>query len=195
MRLKWCYKCNKETLHNGNNCIICNPNSKCGNQNKILKINNVLYYYDKSIKDYLPWEEYKLKFTTLSNNIELPKDFSIVSTFRIQDSENWEGAKQVFEQTLLDLNVGWFIYVKFYINKENKSIPLVCGKSGSLLVNNRGSDVSFSIDINDGPARRFLAENNFKWDKTRIAILKCNSENEAYKKEEFYLKELNLFGS
>ena len=68
------------------------------------------------------------------------------------------------------------------------------GKSGSKLVNANGSDVSFSTDIDDGPARRFLAENKLKWDKTKIAILKCNNENEAYEKEKHYLNKLNLFG-
>ena len=165
------------------------------NNSSFYEKDNQLYYFDKEISDYILWDKFKKKFLVLSKDINLPKEFEIVSTFRTQDSENWEGAKQAFEQSLLDLNVEWFVYIKFYINENNQSIPLVCGKSGSLLVNDSGSDLSFSTYINDGPARRFLAENNCQWDKTRIAILKCDSEKEAYLIEQKYLKELNLFSS
>ena len=170
---------------------------------KINKFNNSsfyekdkeLYYYDREIKDYVFWNDYKAKFLIFSKDIVLPVEFVIIPTFRTQDSENWEGAKQAFEQSLIDLNISWFVYIKFYINESNKSIPLVCGKSGSLLVNNSGNDLSFSTDINDGPARRFLIENNYQWDKARIAILKCDSEKEAYEKENYYAYKLNLFNS
>ena len=155
-----------------------------------------LYYYDREIKDYMLWNDYKAKFLIFSKDIMLPVEFEIIPTFRKQDSQNWEGAKQAFEQSLLDLNIGWFVYIKFHINdKKNKSIPLVCGKSVSLLVNNSGSDLSFSTDINDGLARRFLADNNYQCDKTKIAILKCNSEKEIYEKENYYINKLKLFNS
>ena len=165
------------------------------NNSLFYKKDEELWYFDKESGDYTLWKKYKEKFLILSKNIKLSNNFKIISTFRRQDSEDCDGSKQAFEQSLIDLNIGWFVYIKFYINKDNKSIPLVCGKSGSLLVNNSGSDLSFSTDINDGPARRFLLENNHQWDKTRIAILKCDSEKEAYLAEQKYLKELNLFGS
>ena len=62
-------------------------------------------------------------------------------------------------------------------------------------VNDRGTDVSFSTNINDGPARRFLQENGYQWNKEIVAILPCESEQDAYEKEELYLEKLNLFGS
>lgn len=167
---------------------------------KILKISdfqvvdNVAFYYDQFTHDYILWSEYKSKFKTQKIN-NLPEGFIIYPTFRAQDSKDWKGSLQAFEQNLIDNEIGWFAYIKFYINENNKFKPLVCGKSGSKLVNVSGSDVSFSTDISDGPARRFLQEEGFKWCKTQIAILKCDSEEEAYKKELFYTKELNLFRS
>lgn len=165
-------------------------------QNFITK-DNILYYFDRKTNggNYIPWNIYKEKFLVSSKDIKLPKDFKIIPTFRTQDSEDWSNSKTAFEQLLLDLGIDWFVYIKFYINKNNKSIPLVCGKSGSLNVNCSGSDLSFSTDINDGPARRFLVENNLNWDKTKIAILKSGSEKDAYLAEQKYMKELNLFGS
>lgn len=162
--------------------------------------NHVLYFYDRSVNDYIPWEEYKKKFI-LYHNCDLNSilsNFKLYSTFRSQRSNNWEnGSKSAFEQSLVDDGITWFIYIKFYLDKQNNSKPLVCGKSGSILVNNSGSDLSFSTDINDGPARRFLAENSGKylWDKTKIAILSCNSEKEAYELENKYTELLNLFRS
>ena len=157
--------------------------------------NEELWYYDKEINNYIPWIEYKEKFLISSKNTELPENFKIIPTFRIQDSNNWSGARTAFEQSLIDDNISWFIYIKFYIDKNLNVKPLVCGKRGSLIVNSNGSDVSFDYDINGGPVRQFLIEENLEWDKTRIAILKCNSEKESYLAEQKYLKELNLFGS
>lgn len=154
-----------------------------------------LWYYDSSIKDYIVWSEFKNKFKIKSNNIDLPKDFKLYPTFRVQSSDDWGGANNAFEQSLVDDDIQWFIYLKFYLDNDSNSIPLVCGKSGSLLVNSRGSDVNFSTNIDDGPARRFLLEENLQWDKTKVAILKCASEQDAYDKEKYYLKKLNLFGS
>lgn len=167
---------------------------------KILKVSdfqvvdNVAFYYDTNINDYILWSDFKEKFVTqpIAN---LPEGFGIYPTFRAQDSENWKGVLQAFEQNLVENEISWFVYIKFYIDKNNEIKPLVCGKTGSKLVNVSGSDVSFSTDIKYGPARRFLQEEGFEWCKTQIAILKCDSEEEAYKKELFYIKELNLFRS
>lgn len=75
------------------------------------------------------------------------------------------------------------------------SHPLVVGKSGSLLVNVSGSDVNFSMDVKDGPARRFLAENALCWNKTEIAVHPCNDEGEAYQLECNIAKSILLFNS
>lgn len=131
------------------------------------------------------------KFKIQNVNFKLPEGFKLYSTFRIQESNDWSGSRQAFEQSLVDAGIRWFIYIKFDENNH----PLVIGKSGSLLVNSRGSDISFSTDVNDGPARRFLHENSIQWNKTQIAIKKCNSEKEAYILESKLQRMYNLFGS
>ena len=160
------------------------------NECKIHQLEKLSYWNGKK---YVCWSCYKQNFDNFQNIIL--KDFILVPTFRSQESEDWSNSRQAFEQYLIDNNIVWFIYIKFYINKNKVIKPLVCGKSGSLLVNSSGSDISFSTDINDGPARRFLIENNYQWDKTKIAILKCNFEQEAYEKEKYYKNKFNLFGS
>ena len=157
----------------------------------------IKYYYDSVFgnNDYIPWEDYKKMFVISSENVVLLEEFKLISTFRTQDSEDWTGSRAAFEQNLIDEEIGWFVYIKFYISKDGTSLPLVCGKSGSLLVNSRGSDVSFSTNVDDGPGRRFLFEENLQWDKTKIAILKCESEQEALEKEKYYQNKYHLFGS
>ena len=125
-------------------------------------------YFSRDIRKYVCWSCYKDKFISINlenrllNSIskEFPTAISI-PTFRTQDSQTWEGALGAFNQYLLDLNIQWFVYIKFYIDKEtNQSKPLVVGKTGSTLVNSNGIDVNFSEEINDGPARKFLNETN-----------------------------------
>lgn len=167
-------------------------------RNILTEKDNVLYYYDQNIQDYIPWEDYKVKFINQNSKINilnLPEGFKLYTTFRLQDSEDWYGSKQAFEQNLVDDKIYWFVYIKFYINKNKEIKPLVVGKSGSLLVNSNGSDVSFSTDINHGPARRFLLEESLDWCKTQAAILPCETEQEALEKEKIFQKEMSLFGS
>lgn len=166
---------------------------------------DVLYFYNRTNQDYVSWEEYKLKFSRMRTTSEInhfikklksleifqPKSMGPVDsydlddtiklypTFRSQKSNDWTGAKGAFEQSLVDNNVNWFCYIKFYIDRNDNIRPLVVGKSGSLNVNNNGSDVSFSTDINDGPARKFLNDENLQWDKTQILIIKAKSERQA----------------
>lgn len=182
--------------------------------------NNILYYYNKSNKQYVPWEDYKDKFNRkrLTKDLESfinslksldifqpkqigPKEtyniddiIKIYPTFRTQESDTWEGARGAFEQYLIDNKVDWFTYIKLYI-KNNNIRPLVVGKSGSLNVNNSGSDISFSTDINDGPSRKFLYDINASWDKTRILIIKAKSERQALYYEYKISNIYNLFES
>lgn len=157
--------------------------------------NNILNYFDKSINQYVPWEDYKAKFDILNIDFALPDGFKLYPTFRTQESDNWNRARNAFEQSLVDANINWFVYIKFYIDKNGNIKPLVVVKSGSLNVNINGSDVSFSVDVNDGPARRFLNDKNLQWCKTQIAILPCFNEAVAYEIESKIVKEYALFES
>ena len=190
MSPKFCRKCNSVTEHFGSHCLICKPEKRFGNKPSLIKRKNILYYLDISLNKYIPWEEYKLKFKTSNIDFKLPEGFKMHSTFRTQDSGSWSGARSAFEQSLVEANIGWFVYIKF--DENNK--PLVVGKSGSMLVNEH-SDVSFSTNINDGPSRRYLQENNLNWCKTQIAICPCETEKETYELESILLKDYNLFGS
>ena len=165
------------------------------------KDDNHNLYYDYSIEDYIPWEDYKRKFITKTNIrcikdilSEYPNAF-IQSTFRNQNSIDWSGAKQAFEYNLIEKNVNWFCYIKLYIDKSGEIKPLVVGKSGSYNVNTSGSDVSFSLNIEHGPSRRFLNEEKVEWDKTQIIIIPSINEKEAYKIEKDITIKFNLFQS
>lgn len=141
----------------------------------------------------VPWEEYRKTFAV--QDMRLPYGFMTIPTFRDQNSDNWSGSKSAFEQQLIDMCIKWFVYIKFYITNEGQLKPLVVGKSGSFLVNNSGSDISFSENVKDGPARRFLAEEGLHWCKTQVAILSCETEQEAYLVERQLQDQYGLFGS
>lgn len=157
--------------------------------------NDVLYYFDINTGDYVHWEEWKRKFMSLNIDFHLPYGFEFIPTFRDQNSNDWSGARVAFEHHLVELEIGWFAYIKFYISHVGEIKPLVVGKSGSMLVNNNGSDLSFSENVDDGPARKFLYESGFQWCKTQIAVMKCENELEAYTAERKTMKELHVFGS
>lgn len=164
-------------------------------------INNIKYYFDNSLNKYIPWEDYKLKFITLLNTkftdqIKLLYNNSqIISTFRLQNSTDWKGKRLAFENNLIDKKILWFSYIKFYINENKDIIPLVVGKTGSLLVNKNGTDVMFSTDVLHGPARLFLKETNNCWDKTQILIIPCETELQAFYIEKYICNKYNLFES
>lgn len=158
-------------------------------------------YYDKKVHNYVCWSCFKEMFHNKDNKnvlfdniLTVFPDAFVQNTFRTQDSENWSGIKNAFEQNLVEKGIKWFVYIKFY-NKEDDIRPLVVGKSGSLLVNNSGSDLSFSTDISSGPARVFLSETNQTWDKTTVLIIPQNDEKSAFIYELNIAKEFNLFES
>ena len=207
---KFCEICNKITLHNGfDSCLVCNPRSG-GNipSFKYSAINNCekhkkceIQYYSKKINEYICWECYKEEF-----NVDLSNDFLgeiklyyslafIQSTFRSQESDNWNGSKEAFEQNLVEKSITWMAYVKCYISKNNKILPLVVGKTGSRLVNCSGTDVLFSMDVSHGPARKFLNETNVCWDKTKILVIPCETEEQALNTESKIIKTYSLFES
>lgn len=193
----YCTICGKYSEHRnafgvGVECLCAN---KIGFQPNFITINNILNYLDKSTNQYVPLEDYKAKFDILNIDFALPDGFKLYPTFRTQESDNWADARNAFEQSLVDANINWFVYIKFYIDKNGNIKPLVVGKSGSLNVNANGSDVSFSVDVNDGPARRFLNDENLDWCKTQISILPCSNEAVAYEIESKIVKEHALFES
>ena len=155
---------------------------------------NISYHIGNS--KYLCWECYKEKFQINSKSSPIDNcELIDIPTFRTQDSKDWIGARNAFECYLVENQITWFVYIKYYIDVYSDSRPLVVGKTGSRLVNINGTDVSFSTNINDGPARRFLYENDLSWDKTKISIIKCSNEKEALELEKEILETFGLFSS
>lgn len=148
-------------------------------------------------ESFILWEEYKNLFIQKIQNISnlIPFGFKQIPTFRSQNSVDWKNARKIFEQSLIDMNVKWFCYIKYFIDNVGNIKPLVVGKSGSKLVNSNGSDVNFSTDINDGPARLFLYETGFQWCKEFISIKSFDDEKDALMEENRIQKEYCLFGS
>lgn len=203
VNIKYCDICKCETPHNGYTCSKCYPDSlKIGfkyftNLNKCKKHpNEKLRYLNNDIR-YTCWSCYKeeflqIKICKIQNEIE---NSFVQSTFRDQDSIDWTGAKFAFEKSLVEKEIGWFAYIKFYIDSGGEIKPLVVGKSGSLLVNISGSDVSFSTDPNDGPARKFLKEENLEWCKTQILVIPFETEIEVLNIEKELKNNYSLFYS
>jgi hypothetical protein len=102
----------------------------------------------------------------------------------------WSTRRQ-FEQALVDNRITWFVYIKY----DEDHRPLVVGKSGSKLVNYSGSDVSFSTNLKDGPARVWLRNNNKSWQTNTIAIVPKRTERGAYKLESKILRRYRIYGS
>lgn len=121
--------------------------------------------------------------------------FYRLPTYRVS-KDSWAGSKLPFEQSLVDYKIRWFVYVKFYDeSRGGKAIPIVIGKSGSLKVNASGSDLNFSLGIEDGPARKFLQENDLLWNYDFIYLRKCRSEKAAYREEAKFARKWSLYGS
>ena len=148
------------------------------------------------------WSCYKKNYIQSVKRHKLKKSFvlkhlygfKIIPTFRTS-KDSWNGDKIAFEQYLLDQKVKWFVYVKFYVNKKGKILPLVGGLSASSKINYGGSDLNFSLSTKDGKSRQFLKLNKEDWYYYKIAIRKCKSPHEAYRLESKILDDFNLFSS
>lgn len=139
------------------------------------------------------FKEMKIPFLRRSFSLKL-HGFKTIPTFRTS-KDNWNGDKVAFEQYLVDNNVDWFVYIKFYVNPKGFINPIVVGKSGSRNVNASGSDLNFSTDVKDGLARRLIKESNSEWHYDHIMIKKVKNERVAYKLETKIANKYNLFGS
>ena len=138
--------------------------------------------------DGIPIEEI---YKSVENKIiDIDNSFFIL-TGRNQNSNSWEG-KEAFDQFLINQNIGWFVYIKFDIIGN----PLVVGKTGTLKVSNSINDIVFDYwESNHGPARQYLRDNNLDWDKTKILVVPCCTEQEALNKEKEIHDKYSLFYS
>ena len=205
----WCKRIHIHKDKNGNKSYFCSD--KCENlYNKekfqSFKHNNRCKHHKFQLMTYKNqcWSCYQKEFIK-NNKKPRIKDylwlklhgFKLIPTFRTSH-DNWNGDKIAFEQYLKDNNVKWFVYIKFYdsSNGKGKKIkPIVCGKSGSMLVNGSGSDLNFSTAFEDGTARKFMYYNKFQWHYEHIMIKKCRNQKHAYFIETKILNKFDLFGS
>lgn len=102
-----------------------------------------------------------------------------------------------YEQELVDKGVKHFAYIKFFSDGKDY-YGIVAGKSGSRIVNQSGTDISFSIKTTDGPSRRFLEQKKYKWVESEVLVcegLSPNDPKDAFEVERDLKEMFNLNGS
>lgn len=105
--------------------------------------------------------------------------------------------KEAFDQSLCNLGVGYFVYIKFY-NCNGVRKPLAVCKSSTKLVSDGINDVSFSYyNKKQTASRQFLEDNGFNWWTEEIYVIPISKEdynegNHSITEQEI-AKKYNLF--
>jgi len=127
--------------------------------------------------------------------------YKICDTDLAQNDKRWRrGYKSKFQQSLVDDNLKFFAYIKFYLD-EGKRYALVAGKSGSYAVNSSGCDLRFLKHPYKGEAKIWLSNNDKEWCQTEILVISTiseddkESEKEAYRIEKYLAETFGLKGS
>ena len=135
-------------------------------------------------------------------NSEYKERYKIYDTYLGQDADRWRrGYKSKFQQSLVDDNLMFFAYIKFYVD-GGKKYALVAGKSGSYTVNNTsGCDLGFYLYPQKGPAKKWLKDNEKQWCQTEFLVIATNagekekSCKEAEEIEKYLVCTFGLFES
>lgn len=193
---KFCINCCKETSHIGSRCKICkswitpgglgapyawglmNYCEKHPKEKRNFNFNNISKCWG-CIKESITLEGQEVLFNGLWQ-----------STYR--KTYNSSLGQSAMEAELVDKKIGWFAYIKGYLDYSNKWIPLVVGKTGSKLVQSSGTDIRFLVN-GDKPARIFLQELNLIWDTSKIIVIPTVDKSSALELERFIQKKYNLF--
>lgn len=140
---------------------------------------------------FINFEDYCLNFIS-NNEIIFDNDFKTIKFDPSKSKPSYPSLS--WEQMIADLflETPWLVYIKYYIDKNNLSRPLVVAKTGTLIVNKTGSDINFNYNINSA-SRQFLLENKLSWDTSRISIKGFKTENDALRFEKQLLLNTNLF--
>ena len=130
----------------------------------------------------------------------LKYEYIEVNTLLEQDKSRYKrGKKKEFEESLKEMGIGYFVYIKFFaddeIVNEDNLYAIVVGKSGSILKNRYGSDVRFREYPQEGRAKKWLYDNNKKWYHPKILVIKAKDEEEAYKIERKLVNNFHLLES
>lgn len=132
---------------------------------------------------------------------EYKNDYYIYETKLKQDEDGWKrGKHHEFEMSLVEDNINYFAYIKFYLDNGQK-YGLVAGKTGSYNVNGSGNDVRFRIQPDTDAAKKWLKDNDKEWCQTEILLIKTKnedkdaSEKEALKIEKYLVDTFGLLES
>lgn len=218
MEALYCKICLKQTKHLDKICLLCNPNyynrltvkqylDPISNELKhvefptngknIIYINDICFYNDKTTGYYIEFNKYCEKFIGKVSDLDLCYNFGfegfIQPTYRTSCLNST--GQDAMELDLANKSIDNFVYIKYYIDNEGCSKPLVAGITATLLSNKNGTDLNFSTNIDHGPARKFLNDFNFKWNESFIYIIPCKSRLQAFEIESILTKNFNLFNS
>jgi hypothetical protein len=187
-------------------CSYDQCNDSRGGGCNFINIDGQEFVYDHRVDDYVLWENFKPELESKARVLEDTNLFNAIKSYFPQaicvptfitcasktdpDHRFMEGIG-IFQHYLVERGIGWNIYVKFGII-DNILVPLVAGKSGTLLVNS-GHDLNFSLE-EQTPARKYLLNNKGEWYSKGIIIVPLDSEEDALNKEKELLK-LVPFGS
>jgi hypothetical protein len=135
-------------------------------------------------------------------NSEYMGRYKIYDTYLGQDADRWRrGYKSKFQQSLVDDNLRFFAYIKFYVD-GGKKYALVAGKSGSYTVNNSsGCDLGFYLYPQIGLAKKWLFDNEKQWCQTEFLVISTNAKEkeksckEADEIEKYLVRTFKLFES
>ena len=161
---------------------------------------DIEYYLDKATGKYVEWKIFKdeFKLSNISNEII----FKIKNLYGgeyyptfIDKESHINCGHAGFDRYILEKNVNYFVYIKFYKNINNKIIPLVIGQSASYNINSNGSDLSFSNKIEHGPSRKFLMDERLEYYYKEIFIIKTESREDSLNIEKSIASIYNLFES
>ena len=136
--VEFCEKCGHDTIHDGfGACVSCSPR---GAQKRWQYNNSRLEYLDIEYGMYIDWEEKKRQI--LSSKVDHMDNLGgeVFPTFITKDS-TLNCGHAAFDKFLVEEGVTYFSYVKYYVDKCGKILPLVAGVSASKLINDSGSDL------------------------------------------------------
>jgi hypothetical protein len=163
------------------------------NNSNFVENKNVMFVMDHRCNDYIEWDKFKIDYEDNATLIEQSDIFRSIKEFyqnatvmptyitnidKGNPNARYMEGLGIFQHRLVELGIGYCAYAKFGTDGNNL-IPLVSGKSGSLLVNNYGHDLSFSTERNDGPARCYIMDHNLKWYQKAIIVIPAKDERDA----------------
>lgn len=159
--------------------------------------NGRIVYIQKLNQDRIPFKDYCSKFIVNSPlNVNF-KDLGFVDVPFDCSEKHPSYPTLACEQYISDLfeDNPWLVYIKYYIDFEGASRPIVVGKTGTIKVNSSGTDICFDIKKNDKrAARQFLADNNLSWDKSKISAIGFKTEQEALNFEDYIINKFSFLG-